>query len=265
MSKIDHAIRDIHGIDAAGSRGALSRIHPLVKLLVTFWFLILVLSFPKYDLAGPAGMSLYLIITIIVGEISVERVFPRLCIVFLPVLMLGIVNPFFDRTPFFALGSLTVTGGMISMLNLWMKAALAVIGTYVLTETTRIEDICYAMQLMHLPSVLITQLMLTHRYLILMLKEAGKVTTAYSMRAPGQKGIHYKAWGSLAGRMLLGSMDRADIVYESMLLRGFDGRFRFTGIEGKRSTSILYGVIWFIVIAALRFLPVFRLVGGLFG
>ncbi len=265
MSKIDHAIRDIHGIDAAGRSSVLSGIHPLVKLLVTFWYLILVLSFPKYDISGLAGMSLYFIIMIIVGEISVKRVFPRLCVVFFPVLLLGIVNPFFDRVPFGAIGSFIVTGGMLSMVNLWMKAAFAVFATYVLTESTGIEDICYALQLLHLPSVLITQLMLMHRYLILMLKEAERVTTAYSMRAPGQKGIHFRAWGSLAGRMLIGSMDRADTVYESMLLRGFDGKFHFTGREGKRSTSILFGVVWFVLIAALRFLPVFRLVGGLFG
>ena len=43
--------------------------------------------------------------------------------------------------------------------------------------------------------------------------------TAYALRAPGEKGIHFRAWGSLLGQLLLRSVDRAQLVYESMLLR----------------------------------------------
>lgn len=53
-----------------------------------------------------------------------------------------------------------------------------------------------------------------------------EVVQAYELRAPGQKGIHFKVWGSLMGQMLLRSMDRAEVIYESMCLRGFDGVFR---------------------------------------
>ena len=48
---------------------------------------------------------------------------------------------------------------------------------------------------------------------------------AYSLRAPNQKGIHISAWGSFLGQLLLRSMDRAQELYYSMLLRGFRGEF----------------------------------------
>ena len=57
----------------------------------------------------------------------------------------------------------------------------------------------------------------------LFFKETDKTLLAYSLRAPGQKGIFIKTWGTLVGSMMLRSIDRAVNVYESMMLRGFKG------------------------------------------
>lgn len=62
-----------------------------------------------------------------------------------------------------------------------------------------------------------------YRYISVLLAETQRVVQAYELRAPGQKGIHFKVWGSLMGQMLLRSMDRAEVIYESMCLRGFVG------------------------------------------
>ena len=67
---------------------------------------------------------------------------------------------------------------------------------------------------------------MTYRYVTVLLEEVNRITQAYSLRAPNQKGIHYKVWGTLTGQVLLRSMDRANAVYESMLLRGYDGSFQ---------------------------------------
>ena len=63
--------------------------------------------------------------------------------------------------------------------------------------------------------------MLVYRYIIVLLKEIERMTDAYSLRAPGQTGLHYKVWGTMVGQLLLRSMDRAEELCRSMELRGF--------------------------------------------
>ena len=102
------------------------------------------------------------------------------------------------------------------------------------------------------------------RYIIVLLKEAERITLAYEMRAPGQKGIHWKAWGSLAGQLLLRSIDRAQVVYESMMLRGYDGIFRLVRKKSGFGVSAGYVAGWMAVFLAFRILPLFEIVGGIF-
>lgn len=267
MAKLGKAIYEIHSLENLAERDTwFCRIHPLAKVFVTFWYLVLVMSFEKRDITGLFGMCLYPLITMILGDISIAQALRRLRPVLFMVALIGAANPFFDRTPCFAVGTITVTGGMASMATLFLKAAFAVAASYILIATTTVEQICFALRKLHVPQMLVTVFLLIYRYLILMLKETDRITQAYSLRAPGERGIRKSAWGSFAGQMLLRSMDRAQTVYESMTLRGFQGEF-FPAF-GKRFVpayqSIFYGMVWGAVLAIFRFVPVFQIVGNLF-
>lgn len=265
MAKLGKAIDEIHSLENLAERDTvLCRIHPLAKVLVTLWYLALVMSFEKRDIAGLLGMGLYPAITMILGDISIRWAFRRLKAVFLMIALIGAANPFFDRTPCFMIGKFMVTDGVLSMITLFFKAGFAVAASYILIATTTVEEICYALRKIHVPQIAVTVLLLIYRYLVLMLKEADRLTQAYSLRAPGERGIRRSAWGSFAGQMLLRSMDRAQIVYESMTLRGFHGEF-FGAFEEDRVSarqSFFYGLVWGIALAALRFVPVFQSVQG---
>lgn len=63
---------------------------------------------------------------------------------------------------------------------------------------------------------MVVVLLLTYRYLILLLQEGSRMSAAYALRAPYSKGIAFNAWGTLVGQLLLRSIDRAQTVYESM-------------------------------------------------
>ncbi len=263
MSKINEAIHDIHFMDeAAGLDKWPNYIHPLAKVLITVWYMILVMSFPKYELTGLWGMCLYPVTIVILGEISVKKAFRQLKAILLLICMIGIANPILDRAAMFQVGSLTVTAGMISMVTLIMKAAFAVFASYLLIVTTSIENICFALRKMHIPKIFVTLIMLIYRYIILMLKETERVTQSYALRAPGQKGIHYKVWGTLAGQMLLRSMDRAESVYESMTLRGFHGEFYLQGRKQMTGKSVRYALFWAAALLGLRIFPVFEMAGS---
>ena len=254
MTGPGRAIREIHSLEDLAGRGTFPRrIHPLAKVLVTIWYLVLVMSFGKYDITGLLGMSVYPVILMILGDISIGQAIRRLR-----------PNPLFDRELLGTVGGIKITSGMLSMATLFFKTVFAVAASYILMATTTMEQICYALRKLRVPQILVTVLLLIYRYLVLMLKEADRIAQAYRLRAPGEKGIRKSAWGPLAGQMLLRSMDRAQAVYESMTLRGFRGEFFLRGRFAPPCRSVFYGIGWAAVLAVFRFVPVFRIVGNIF-
>lgn len=268
MSKIEQAIATLHEIEReAGSRVGRSRIHPAARLLVTLLFIIITVSFSKYDLLGLTGMVLYVLVIAITEEISVWKGLARVKYVLLLVLLMGAANPFLDRNPMIMIGSLMVTGGVISMATLVLKGVFTVFGAYLLVMTTGMEQICLALQTLGVPKGGVTVARLIYRYIIVLLKEVQRMTQAYQLRAPGQKGIHIRAWGSFVGLLLLRSMDRAQTVYDSMVLRGYDGSSCCEGSKSERygvGVSICYVLGWMVVLLILRFVPVFQIIGNVF-
>ena len=253
MSKLGSALYEIHHMDTIAERDQwVNHIHPLVKLVLTVAYIAACVSFSKYDLTGILRMGIYLIVVFILGDISFRDSLRRLRIVLPLVCFVGLFNPFFDREPYLQIGSLVITTGVISMVTLMIKGIYSVLASYLLIATTSIEKICYALRLLHVPSILVTQILLTYRYVTVLLGEANRITQAYSLRAPGQKGIHFKVWGSLAGQLLLRSMDRAEDVYESMTLRGYQGEFSYVADKHLKKQDWIYLLVWTAVFVLLK-------------
>lgn len=265
MNKIDGAISQFQSMDSmAKEERWMNQIHPSIKLFLTVLFIGLTVSFPKYNLTGLFGMILYPFVLFQIGELSFRESLYRLRVVLPIVCIVGIANPFFDRAVVTRIGEIGVTGGVLSMLTLMLKAVLSVLASYLLIVTTSIEKICYALQQAHFPQILVTEVLLIYRYISVLLAETRRVTQAYHLRAPGQKGIAIGAWGPLVGQMLLRSMDRAERLYQSMCLRGFDGTFHLKEKSHVRRTDILYLLIWTALLLILRLFPVLEWVGRWF-
>ena len=239
-------------------------LHPLGKLLACVLYILTVASFNKYDLSRLILMAVFPAFGFIVGELSFKEGLYRMRLVLpliLPlVIFVGIFNPFFDREVMFVIGGtagassgIPVTGGMVSMLTLMLKGFFSVLSAYLLIATTSIEEICYALRLLHVPKVIVIVILLIYRYFGLMGNEADRISNAYRLRAPKQNGIHYKAWGTLVGQWLLRSMDRAGVVYESMLLRGFKGDFLVKRKKVK-PLDMIYPIVWICIFVFIRFL-----------
>lgn len=265
MSKISGAIHEIHHMDTLSSRDQwVNQIHPLVKFVLTLAYISIVVSFHKYDVAGVAGMAVYPAAVFILAELSFVDSLKRLRLVLPLVCFVGLLNPFLDKNVILFQGT-PVSAGVLSMVTLVMKGVFSVLASYLLIATTSVEKLCYAFRMLHIPRAAVTQFLLTYRYITVLLKEVDRITQAYMLRAPRQKGIHFKAWGSLAGQLLLRSMDRADDVYESMLLRGYQGDYQYMR---ERVTfcrrDILYFLFWTAVFLVFRICPVILLVGSVF-
>lgn len=266
MSKISSAIHEIHYMDTLAARDQwVNRIHPLVKFALSILYIAVVVSFHKYDVVGLAGMAVYPIALFLLADLSFWDSVKRLRIVLPLVCLIGILNPFFDRN-YILFAGYRVSAGVLSMLTLAMKGVLSVLASYLLIATTSVDHLCYTFRMLHIPKVIVTQFMLTYRYVTVLLGEVNRITQAYSLRAPNQKGVHFKVWGSLAGQLLLRSMDRANEVYESMLLRGYAGDYRYMQDRCPvRPADIAYLLFWVGIFALFRAYPVIWIIGNLTG
>ena len=183
-------------------------------------------------------------------------ILPLVCVV-------GIFNPILDRT-MVPVAGMEIAGGWLSMMSLILKGIYAVLAAYLLIATTSIEDLCYALRCLKVPKILVTIIMLIDRYFLILGEEADRIMTAYKLRAPKQKGIHYKAWGPLVGQWLIRSMDRAEVVYESMSLRGFRGDFVEMRRRALRGWDVAFLFIWIAVFMILRHTDLVEVLGQVF-
>lgn len=265
MSKLNNAIYEINCIDDLANQDKwMNKIHPLVKLILTITYISIIVSFHKYNFTGIIGMVIYPIIIFGTSDISFKDSLKRLKVVLPLVCFVGLFNPFFDREILLTINGINISGGIISMGTLMIKGILTVLASYLLIVTTTIEKICYAMRIIHIPKLFVTQILFIYRYITVLLNEAKEITQAYSLRAPNQKGINYKVWGSLIGQLLLRSMDKAENIYESMCLRGYDGEFSYNHSIKFNVQDYLYLIIWLAIFCILRFFPILEMVGNIF-
>lgn len=162
------------------------------------------------------------------------------------------------------IGGLTVTSGVVSMATLMLKGIFALTASFLLIATTSIDRLCAALRQLHVPGILVTLLLLTYRYVSVMLRQVSIMTDAYALRAPGQKGIHISTWGSFLGQLLLRSIDRGSELYQSMELRGFRGEFHYARGGGYRAADFFYILCWATFFLATRLVDLPWLLGNLF-
>lgn len=265
MSKLSQAQTELREMDAlAAEDSPLHRLHPLCKLIVTIVYIVTVVSFPKYDFTGLVVMVLYPALMFQAAGISVKLCFYKMRVVLPLVCAVGLANPFLDRTTLMQLGTIPVSGGMVSMLTLMLKGVFSLMASFLLIATTPMDSLCAALRKLHVPGILTTLLLLTYRYIGVMLEEVSVMSQAYKLRAPGQKGVHISAWGSFLGQLLLRSMDRAQELYNSMLLRGFHGEFFYAHVPPCRLSGLLYTTACVAAFLCARYFNITGLLGSLF-
>ena len=156
-----------------------------------------------------------------------------------------------------------MSGGVISMITLMLKGVFCLMASFLLMATTKIDSLCAALRNLHVPAMMVSLLQLTYRYVGVMTEELAVMTDAYHLRAPGQKGIHISAWGSFLGQLLLRSMDRAQELFSSMMLRGYHDHFHYADIDRFKARDALFMAVCILFFLMLRYGNIAQLIGGL--
>lgn len=262
MNKMQKALSELSEMDELAARSSpIHALHPLAKLIVTVAYILVTLSFDKYDLTGLLPMVLWPLLLFQLSDVEMRSCFYKLRVVLPLVMAVGLFNPLYDRAIFVRVGGLAVSGGVVSMLTLMLKGLFALMASFLLMATTPIDSLCAGLRQLRVPKMLVTLLLLTYRYVGVMTEELAIMTDAYHLRAPGQKGVHISAWGSFLGQLLLRSMDRAQELYASMLLRGYRQQFPYADVRPFRPRDALYALGCILAFLLLRNVRVAQLLG----
>jgi cobalt/nickel transport system permease protein len=263
MSNIVNSIYNIRFLDDLAQKDtSIHRIHPLIKLLTTVVYLTVVVSFGRWEIEMVLSFVFYPILIFAFAEIPLIPILKRLLIVEPFIIGIGILNPLFDKQSMIFFG-LTFSSGWITFLSIFIKGSLTATASILLIATTGMDNLASALRIIKIPKIFVLQLLLTYRYISVLIEEVSRMMRAYSLRAPMQKGIHVGAWGSFAGQLLLRTFDRAQRVYEAMSLRGFTGEYHTGKIAKIPLADLSYLMVWslFFIIARVYNIP--NLIGSL--
>jgi len=204
------------------------RLDPRTKLCATVFFIVMVVSFPKYEVSGLLPFFLFPVLLFSLADIPVKFIMKKVLLVSSFAVFIGIFNPLLDRQPMPVFYGVTVSGGWISFLSIMLKFFLTITSALLLIATTSFPGICHALQKFGFPDIFISQLLFLYRYLFVLVEEAMKVVRARDMRSFGNRGRGVKAFTALLGTLFLRTVERAERVYRAMLSRGFSGRLYTT-------------------------------------
>jgi len=237
----------------------------MAKMITTIVYLVVVISFDKYDISGLIPFFVYPILLMALGEIPYQSVLSRLLIALPFSFFAGLSNPFFDRETAFLLLGVPISWGMLSFLSILIKTVLAVSAVLILIATTPMDKLAAQLIRMKVPRIFVMQLMLTYRYLTLLISEAAGMMTAYHLRSKGQKGIRFEHVGTFMGQLLLRSFDRAERVYLAMKCRGYNGSYQFAVSERMGAADALVAAVICVIFVLMRLFNISRIVGSFFG
>jgi cobalt/nickel transport system permease protein len=260
MTNVMQSLYNIRFLDElAEKQTVIHNIHPLAKLLTTMVYLVVVISFGKYEISGLVPFIMYPVVIIVLAEIPLLPILKRMLLVAPLAVGIGAFNPLFDHSIIFVIGGFQLSGGWISFFSILIKFVLTVLAALIIIATTGIDRIAYALRMLRVPRLFVLQLLLTYRYISVLMEEAARTMQAYSLRDPFHKGIRPGVWGSLVGNLLLRTYDRAQRLYQVMVQRGFIGEYNTGSNRRIRMKDVLYlcGWVLFFLLASYYNIPAF--------
>jgi len=259
-----HSAFDLGTLDRLG-RGTspIHRLDPRAKLLVTFVFILAVVSLDKHAVGDLLPFFLFPMIILARGEVPFRFVARKIAVVAPFAVLVGIFNPLVDREVMLRIGEVGISGGWLSFVSIVLRVVLTIGALLLLVATTGVPALGRAAERLGAPRLFVTQILGLYRYLFLLVDESQRTLRAYRLRAPDGKTPSWRLFARILGQLLLRAVARARRVYDAMLARGFDGEVRLIGDLRFAGRDWAFLVLWIAIFAVLRFLHPARLLGDL--
>ena len=181
------------------------------------------------DLPNAFAALLFSLLLLAFSALPLKKVLYRLLLVNSFIFFLWLFLPFSTPgNPVFSILSLKVSAeGIIKSTLITLKANAIFMGIITIVSTSPVPTLGRALYDLQVPAKLTFLLLISYRYLQVIYDEYKKLARTIEIRGfvPGTNLHTYKTFAYLLAMVLIKSYDRAQRVYQAMLLRGFSGKF----------------------------------------
>jgi cobalt/nickel transport system permease protein len=241
-------------IDKYGNlESPLHRVDPRIKLAGAFFFIFIIVSEPRGKVCPFFYYSLIIAGLVVISRIPLRFILSR-CLIVSPFILISAV--FF---PLSAMLSGNFQGFSAyheeyrAALTIVLKAFSSIILLTLLISTEKFHNLLMAMRKLKMPRLLGIISALMYRYIFILTDEAMRTTMARDSRTPGKLNMsRFRVYGNQAAMIFLRSMDRSQIIYNSMLSRGFTGEFPVMQKFPLRGQDFIFAVIFIFILLAIR-------------
>jgi cobalt/nickel transport system permease protein len=240
---------------------------PIPLLLATLIYVVVVASFPPDALAGLAPLAILAALGVALAPLPARVLARRLGVAAPFALMVGLASPWLDRRPAVSLGGLVLSAGWLGFAVIVLKVLLSVTAVVVLAALCPAARMSLGMRALHVPTALVTQVVLLGRYLDVLRHEALRMRRARDLRSAGARRARQpRVVAVMLGVLLHRSLDRGERIGRAMLGRGFDGTIpSLERLAWRPADTLLLGAVTLGCVAA-RALPLAEWLGrGLLG
>lgn len=253
MSRISAALQDFQSLESLATQPtALAAIDPRAKILATLGFIMTVVSFDRYAVAALLPLALFPVILAGLGNIPLRMIGRTVLLASPFAVMLGVFNPLLDQQPMLSVAGYAITGGWLSFISILIRFSLTVSAGLILVAGTGFHPICIGLGRLGVPQVLTTQLLLLHRYALVLASDAARMSLARQLRSNG-RAMKLGVYGPLLGHLLLHAMQRAQRIHQAMLSRGFIGQLhRSQSLRWERRDTLFLGFCSISLVLARR-------------
>lgn len=265
MPSLSDSLYEIGRVDQLALQDTpVHRLDARVKVLVTLFYVVTVVSFDPYAFIPLLPFALFPVVLASVGRVPLDWLGMRLLQAAPFALLVGVFNPLLDTTVIAAIGPVEITGGWASYLSIITRFLLTTAAALVLIATTSFQGVCHALERLGVPDVFAVQLLFLYRYLFVLAEEALTMMRARDLRSFGGRGTGPGVYARVVGHLLLKTYARAQRVYAAMLSRAFDGHVRIRSTLRMRRVDALFAAASVAAFVLARTVNIPLLVGSLF-
>lgn len=240
------------------------RIDARAKAVTTIVFIVMVMSFSRYEISALMPFLFYPVVLIVLGHIPFGYIFRKILVAAPFAFMIGIFNPFFDREPVFIISPVAVSGGWLSFASIMLRFALTVGAALALVACTGMYRLCAGLDQLGLPRIFVVQLLFLYRYLFVVADEGIRMVRGLELRSAGLPSLCLRVYGPLVGHLFLRSLARAERVYRAMVARGFEGEITILRRTSFGLLDWIFMIGWTTFFAAARVWNLADYIGRLF-
>ena len=223
---LSNKIHNIYVLEKLSAKEtSVHRLHPRAKLFITFCYIVVVVSFNRYDVLGVVPFFFYTAIVCALAELPMSVLHKRFLIALPFCAFAGLTNLFLNQHVAVIIGDAGITYGLLSMTAILLRTYLCVMSVFILIATTPFSYLTRELRRLKIPQIFVMLIEMIYRYIGVFIDEAGSMSIAYKLRSVNSKGIKMKDTGPFVGQLALRSFDRGERVYTAMVCRGFGGEF----------------------------------------